>query len=221
MTSIDYHVLLKWQPHAFAIMFDRMDMVYTNLKVSIGTFLLGVVDGYLLYMYETGKIKDWPVWFRKYALKVALLLIANSYFGSIILSSPYIAQLLPSPDDLKSETITILMPTFKMITEISMSVTLLLLATGGGYKFVRDILSGRTFRILSHLSFAVFMIHMDLIYMLPIHESDIDYRVLWGNAVFYIVVSYICACIIHVVYEMPINNVVRYIMKRAKGLIAV
>jgi len=212
--NIDYMVILHWQPHVYAIMADRLHNVYTDLVVRLSTYLLGVMAGHLLYLYETNQIKRWPSWVERVGLKVALIVGASFFMGGPILANPYLNQFLPSIDDLDSDTVVVLIPLFKSAMELCISVSLLLLASGGGYNWVSDTLSSKAAKVLSNISYGVFLVHVEVMYKVPAVKFESSYWFLFLYSIFFIVLSNLVSFAIYLLYEMPINNVMRHIIRK-------
>uniref|UniRef100_A0A6G1SPM1 Nose resistant to fluoxetine protein 6 n=1 Tax=Aceria tosichella TaxID=561515 RepID=A0A6G1SPM1_9ACAR len=220
VAKIDYRIVLNWQPHVYALMADRLHEVYTDPAVRMSTYLLGVIVGHLLYLYETGYIKQWPAWFRAWAMKFALLLASCFFLGAPILASPYVNQFLPTKDDIDSDAVVWLIPLFKSAMELSICVMVLLLVTGGGFGFIRRILASQAMKILSNISYAVFLTHVEIMYKLPAHQMDSDYWHLYKHAIFFIVIAHIISFFIHLFFEMPVHNLTRHLFKRAFKIIS-
>lgn len=212
---IDYEVLLHWTPQVYSILADRLHDVYTNLSVRLSTYLLGVVVGHLLYLYDTQQIKKWPTWFTAIGLKLALLCASIFFMGAWVISNPTINRFLPAAEQVDSDLAVILIPIFKAAMEICMSVGILLLVTGSGYKWVRELLSSNIIKVLSNISYGVFLFHIELMYKVPLLEIESNYWILFIFTTFYIVFSNAVAFAIYLFYEMPINNVLRYVFQRA------
>jgi hypothetical protein len=212
--KVDYRILLNWHPHVYALMADRLHEVYTNPAVRMSTYLLGVIVGHLLYMYESRQIKQWPGWFRACALKAALLLGVCFFLGAPLLASPLVNQFLPNKQDIDSDTVVWLIPLFKSTMEVSICVIVLLLVTGGGFACVRRALASKTMKVLSNISYAVFLTHVEIMYKLPANQLDSDYWHLYKHATFFIVVAHAVSFVLHLFYEMPIHYITRHAFKR-------
>lgn len=210
--NIDYRVVIRWKPHVYSILADRLHDVYTNLSVRLSTYLLGVVIGHLLYLYETRQIPDLPKGLRKYGMKIALLVASVFFMGGPLIARFY--YLFPSPDEIDSDLVVILIPVFKGAMELSMCVILLLLASGGGYKWISTFLTGKYAKILSNISYGVFLVHVEVMYKIPSFKFESSYWYLFVYSTFFVVCSIVAAFLIHVLYEMPVNNVLRYLIRR-------
>lgn len=209
-------MLAQWKPHVYTIGADRLHEVYTDLFVRLGTFLVGVATGHLLYLYETREIKEWPKWFKNIGIKVNLISATLFFFGGPLLANPYINQFLPDPKDYDSDGLAILVPLFKVAMEINLGFILLLLVTGGGYSIINRLLSSNIAKIMANISYGVFLIHVEIMYKIKIQQIESSYWSLYVHSIFIIVVSNIVAFIIHLLYEMPINNLIRYIVSKIK-----
>lgn len=177
--------------------------------------MLSIITGHVLYLYETRQIKAWPVWFKNCALKGSLVLASVLFFGAPLLASPMINQFLPKSDILDGATIVWLIPIFKTAMEIAMCLTLLSIMTGGGYKWFRDLSSSRTFKIMSNISYLVFLIHIEMIFKITLQKIMSNWWVLWALSTYVVVASNLIALILYILLEMPINNVLRVAFKRA------
>lgn len=213
--NIDYKILVMWPPHVYSILFDRLHDVYTNLMVRLGTYLLGVCLGHLLYLYESKQIKEWPHWFRRYVLKMALLNCGLLFFGVGKLDMFEVKQNLSSSENVDSNLAVILIPFFKCSMEISICIVLLSLLTGGGYKWIKDILTSHIMSICSKISYCVFLVHVEVLYKLPAMKFEANYWYLFTYGLMFVTVSNIVALLIHSLYEMPINNITRHFMRKA------
>lgn len=213
--SIDYGIVLEWQPHIYALMLDRLHNVYTNFFVRMSTYLLGVILGHLLYLYETRQIREWPGWLRRYGIKLALLIGLMFFFAVNIVSSPLVSRFLPPRDQIHSDTVALLVPLFKTAMELCICVTLLLLLTGSGYKLVHELLHNRAMKILASISYAVFLTHIEILYKVPSIPLESNYWYLYLMSTFLIVSSHVLSFFLHLLYEMPINNLSRPLFKRA------
>lgn len=218
--AIDYKIMLKWQPHVYSLMADRLHDVYTDFGIRMSTYMMSVVVGHLLYLYETRQIKRWPKWFQDWALKVSLTIVFALFFGAPILASPMLSGLMPDLDKLSSDSIVLLVPLFKYAMESSICVILLCLMTGGGLNWIREAFSSRAFKILSEISYAVFLIHIEIMYKLPQTKYTSSYWYLFIHASFFITSAYLLATIIYIFYEMPINNILREVFRRALNYIS-
>lgn len=218
--NIDYQIVLHWKPHVYSLMADRLHDVYTDFYVRVSTYLLGVILGHLLYLYETRRIKQWPDWLRKYGMPVSFFVGTSFFLGAKIISNPFINQFMPAREDVNSHHVVLLIPLFKTAMELCQFTVTLLLLTGNGYKWVRDILSSRTMKILSNISYTVFLTHVEIMYKLPSSLFEANYWNLFIFSCFFIVLSHIVSFILYTFYEMPINNVLRYVFKRAYSCIS-
>lgn len=212
--DIDYKILLKWQPHVYNILTDRLHDVYTNLSIRLSTYLLGIVVGHFLYLYEQGRIKRIPRWFKRYGLKLALLVGSMTFMGAPLLANSSINQYLPSPEQLDSNTVVMMIPFFKVMMELCICVILLALTTGGGFKWLTELLSSLPARVLSNISYGVFLVHIEVMYQTPLYKYDSNWFYLFLYSTFFIILSNVIAFFMHVLYEMPINNVLRYVFKK-------
>lgn len=220
VAKIDYCILLAWQPHVYSLMADRLHEVYTNPAVRMSTYLLGVIVGHLLYMYEQRQIKQWPGWFRRWGMKVALLLACCFFLGAPLLASPLINQFLPGREQIDSTAVVWLIPMFKGVMELSICAIILLLVTGGGFSFVRRILASQAMKILSNLSYAVFLTHVEIMYKLPAHQLDSDYWHLFKHVIFFIILAHVVAFFLHLFFEMPVHFMTRHLFKKVFKLIS-
>ena len=213
--NIDYRILLKWQPHVYALMTDRLHDVYTNPLVRLSTYLLGITVGHLLYAYRNGCINQWPVSFTRFGMKTALSIGMAFFFGPQLIVSPILRPLLPRPDQINSDLVVLLIPLFKSAMEFSICVMILLLVTNsGGYAFIRDLLSSRTMKILSNISYAVFLTHVEIMYKLPAQQFDSNWWQLFIHAIFLIVISNLFSFVLHILFELPIQNITAHMFRR-------
>lgn len=213
--NIDYKVMLAWQPHVYSIMADRLHDVYTDFYVRMSTYLLGVVVGHILYLYEIGRIKELPKLLRLIGMKLAICVGFVLYFGARVIANPIINQFLPSPESLTSDTVVLLIPIFKNTMEICLAILVLLLSTGGGSPSVRYLLSTQTMKILSNISYAVFLTHVEVMYKLPGIRFESSYWYLFVYAIYFIITTQVVSFLLHLFYEMPINYIIRHIFKKA------
>lgn len=213
--DIDYQIVLRWQPHTYKTMLDRLEPLYKDFTIRLGTYMFSIITGHVLYLYETRQIKAWPKWFKTWAIKGSLLLAAALFFGAPILASPKINQFLPKSDNIDGATIVLLIPIFRTTMEIAMCLTILSLMTGGGTKLVRVLLASRPFKILSNLSYIVFLIHIEVMFKITLQKVMINWWIGWGLSCLLVVLCYLIALFIHILFEMPINNILRVIFKRA------
>lgn len=213
--NIDYEILLHWKPHVYALLADRLHDVYTNLAIRLSTYLMGVVVGHLLYLYEIRRIKQWPNWFTKIGLKLALSCASVFFMGALVISHPMINQFLPAANQVDSDLAVVLIPVFKTAMEICMATGILLLVTGSGYTWVGELLSSSTIKVMSNISYGVFLVHIEMMYKLPLVKLDSNYWTLFVHTVFHIAASNMLAFFIHLLYEMPINNIQRYLFQKA------
>jgi hypothetical protein len=216
--NIDYKILLKLHPHTYAIMTDRLHDVYTNSLVRLSTYLLGITIGHLLYLYERRHIEQWPKWFREWGMKVALTVGLTFFYGAQLLASPLVNRFLPHRDQIDSDVVVLLIPLFKSAMEFSICVMILLMVTGGGSALVRRILTSQTMKILASISYAVFLTHVEIMYKLPIQRFASSWWQLIIHAIFFNVFTNIVSFILHLLFEMPVHNLTRHLLKRASKL---
>lgn len=213
--DIDFHVLLRWKPHSFAIATNRLIDCYVSLATRISSYLLGTIVGHLLYLYKIGKIQRWPRWFERYACKLACLTASMLFMGPLVLTNNLVQTLLPKATDIKPELLVYLCPIFKLLMEICLSVILLVLVSGGGYKWLTDLLSSKTAKVLSFISYGVFMTHIELMFKLPSLKYETSYAYLFMGASYFVLTAHLVALFLHLVYEMPINNILRRLVALA------
>lgn len=210
----DFTVLIEWKTHVYSVLTDRSHDVYTDLMVRISSYLMGMIAGHLIYLYETRTIKRWPHLFKKFGIKFALLTATSFFFGPRIIAQPMINQFLPKSAD--SDTIAILIPLFKGAIEICLCIMLVLLITGHGFSIINQLLASNFLKILSKVSYGVFLIHIEVMFKTYAIKFESSYSVLFVYQVFFITVSYIIAFFMHFLYEMPINNLVRQALHKSK-----
>lgn len=177
--------------------------------------MLSLVTGHILYLYETRQIKAWPRWFKYWAIKGSLAFGSILFFGAPILASPMVNQFLPKSENLDNATIVLLIPIFKTTMEIAMCFTLLSMMTGGGSRWFRDLCSSRPFKIMSNISYVVYLIHIEMIFKVYLQKIMSNWWFLWGMSTAVVVFCFVIALFVHILYEMPINNILRIVFKRA------
>lgn len=218
-SNIDYVVLINWQPHVYSILADRLHDAYTDLVTRLSTYLLGCIVGHLLYMYETRQIKQWPDWFQRHGMKTALVVGGIFFMGAPLLSNPYISQFMPDSKYVDSDTAALFIPFFKNAMEISIGAVLLLLVTGGGYRWLTDLLSSNISKILANISYCVFLLHVEIMYKVKTQQIESTYWSLYVHSIFFIGVANLAGFFVHTLYEMPINNMLRYIFQKLLRLV--
>jgi len=212
--NVDYTLLLTWQPHIYSLMADRLHHVYTDFFVRLGTNLMGVVVGHLLYLYENGRIPEPPRWVRSIIPKMALIIGIILFFAGRFIANPYINQFLPSAESMTSDSVLLLVPGFKSIMEFCLSIMLLNLITGGGFKAINALLANKMMKFLCSISYAVFLCHIEVMYKAPLMRFDTTVpEHLAVYAISFIVVSHMVALVVHLLYEMPLNNLMREALK--------
>lgn len=214
--DVDFSLYTNFEPHGPAIAAERMNQAHTDLIVRFGSCcLLGVIVGHLLYLYETRKIARWPRWFRLLGLKIVLLVIASLYFGVPVLEHPLISQYLPPRPTEINRTVAIWSFSLaQLIPDIIVCIFILLTTTGSGSKTFIKLMSSRISKIFANTSYAVYLIHLEVIFKFPYMKVENLYWYLLLASIFHIFTSNLLAFLIHVLYEMPINHIVRYSMGR-------
>lgn len=205
---------MTWHPHVYSILADRLHDVYTDLLTRLSTYLLGVLVGHILFLYETRQIKQWPDWLKNYGLKLALTVGFAFFMGAPLLANPYINQFLPNVDDIDSDTAAIFIPLFRAAMEFCICLVLLILVTGGGYGWLNDFLSSNICKVLANISYCVFLVHVEVMYKVKVQKIESTYWSLFCHSTFFIVFSSGISFSIYLLYEMPINNLLRYVFRK-------
>lgn len=207
--KIDYTMMMTWKPFAFAMLSQRLDKVYVDVLLRLSSYMFGMIVGHLLHLREKRIIKEWPAWFNKILVKLAMFIALATFMGAPILKSPYVNQYLPSREEIKSEDIVYVVPVFKAIMEICISIMFLSIASAKPDGWFPRLLSCRIAKILSTISYGVFLFHIEIMHKLHTMRFPSKFSNLYVYTTFIVMASFALSFIVHVMIEMPVNNVLR------------
>lgn len=214
MTKVDFHEVLRYEPNLISAGTDTLNEIYTDMNIRISTYLYGVLLGHLLYRYESGDIKQWPVWFRRYGWRLGLGLGAFIFSLGIVFTNPLVKLLLPPVDDIDGRIPMSFFLVLKFLMETSLAISILLATTGNAWSWLTNLLSARFFKVMSSLSYAVFLIHVEIMYKTQADRFDFDLSWIRMYSVYFIVASFLISFFMHLLFEMPINNIMHHYQRR-------
>lgn len=206
---IDHRSMLEWSFMTITNVSDDYVQGYVNPKYRCLAHLIGLSGGYILYRYERGDIKKWPIWFLHLSKGYLVLYI---YFVCTLTSSSSLVNL-------ENEEIA---PQIKWIAAIvagglhgltSIAVTLFILLYTTNQLEILSFTSNRLFnrliKPLANAALSIMLVHLPLQYYhtqkLRHLEELSSYRFFVNNLI-WTLESIALASIVHILYELPMRR---------------
>ncbi|CAA2977147.1 Hypothetical predicted protein [Olea europaea subsp. europaea] len=210
--SVDPHMayeLNDLRSHGFAFMFGSIHHLYTYPHFRICSILIGMMAGYYLYKFgeQNDELKEWPAWFKGWATKTSWITILLIIVG---FSNAPTMRYYIAPHHQK--LFTNLFTTGRIVWASCNAILFMRMVSDWRRNFLMRMFSGRFWQALVRLNLALLLIHMDVLLYFMASSTNLSYftkqNILagFGNAYFY---SIPCAIVLHVVYENPINKLMR------------
>lgn len=184
---------------------------YSASHNRMSQFLIGVIFGYILHLYEEGKINKWSRWFTEYATKLATVSIV------VVLVSAIFPHSLLKHDPLNFYVAFLMTIFTHSLWPFTSAVLFTRMMTDWSGSYLVKISSGKFFHVLSKLGMAILVVHMDIIVLqIFAHRSKPTTRsfavwTLFGSTYFY---SVILGLILHILFELPITILINQMMRR-------
>lgn len=208
-------LLFKWEPHSFTVLMNRLTITYITMASRVSTYYIGVTLGHLLYLYNQGKIVEFPKIVRCFGAPVALLTLAIIFWGPRLVTLSIRAGYFNLQDNQLGQIIIVgAIILFKMLVEISVFVLLLLLTTGSLPDLITRMLDNKFMKVCSNLSYGVFLNHIEIITKPAYYQFESHWEQIYIISLGFIVSSYLISLLTHLFIELPINNLTRLISKR-------
>lgn len=195
--------------------FEALNFIYTGIIYRAYAFLIGIITGLILYHYaETGKIRDWPGWFKGLATKLSLLFIV----AIKILPFAYAAfrtkeSSLPGP----MELLLFMAVIDRLLWCLSNAVIMLRLMTDWKEGFLARHSSNKFWSIMVKLNYCILLTHM---HVLVLDVASASSRVTFSKTalissfVAIYMKSVVAAIFLFVLVENPIQKVVKGVIDR-------
>lgn len=185
---------------------------YMSSLGRLGSVTMGCLVGYLLKLYEDGKIINWPNWLRS-NLTVAI----SSSLSIIIFLLPMVGDkfgMVTLNEFVWSNAIVI------VVYPILISVLTLNLTTVNNHKVTVRFFAHSFFHVFNRLGLIIFLIHWEIIFIAltnfeqaPSYGFFTDIFKVWT---FGTVLSIAFALVIHILIEAPLGRFLMILVERTK-----
>lgn len=182
-------------------------------------FLVGSVTGYLLYKYNQTPKRQWPQWFKNHVTKLScffmIILTTTSIVHPLLLKTPLVTQL-----KYQHWLIWLYLTIFRFFWCVSNSVIFMRMTTDWKHGCFMRAFSGRFWRAMSKLNYGILLVHLNAImYHLGTGTIAYDYFTI-NRSMLYLFANYmmsiLCALVLHVGFESPIDHLVKLILYSKK-----
>lgn len=178
----------------------------------LGSVSAGCLIGYLLRMYEVGKIHDWPSWIRS-----TVTTIINVILHVIIVFLPILGY-KSGIDFLNLEGIISFNSLTTVIWPILNSQLIIFATTIYNHKALVRFLSHSFWHILNKLGLMIYLVHWEIIFTtLTSHDEAPTYGYMtdimktWAFGIF---ISILVAFVAHILIEAPLSRLIMVIYRR-------
>lgn len=228
----DFNNLLpiaNFMPHGLKTYITFFEHNYAQPQYRIPAYLIGLLAGYIMFKYEDAILKfrstkrakyqpvvtstaaitsdespDWPDMFKRFGLLLSLLCLA------ICCITPLIATRLPFNEFFARLLVAFIMPSYHILFSVAIAIYILLASTGHGNKLVTGLLSSSYWKPLARVSLSALLVNIEIInYFIQTRKEtlNINDQSLFVLNVSSIVVTYIVAVIVCVLFEAPLRGI--------------
>lgn len=192
--------------------FDEFSSIYVRAHHQIGLSVIGLWTGYALYLYDRGKIKDWPQWLKGAGTKAASMTTIL-----LFIMRPLLFASGPTETVQKEQLVLHSFVSFRLLWALSNMILILRLTTDWkDILFKGRLLRGSFFKAAGKLHFAMLLIHIDLITMFAFTaEGSTATSVAIGliseasSTYFY---SFVLAVPVYVCFENPFSELIKRVI---------
>lgn len=214
-----YNSVYSLEPHLFDILegfkgditfvSSKRSDLYTNIQFRIGSMLIGVLSGYVLYCYQEGAIKDWPAWFKSYATRLALVaaVFVKLYLATLPLQYAYVFPYIA----IRHRLYPHIFVASRFIWAAACAILFLRVTTDWRHSFLVRLTNGNAFRVLSKLNYTVLLLHLDILHWIfDDTQRQNEYSHLSTTAMAAtLVYSLVLGFFIHICFESPISGMLK------------
>lgn len=199
--------------HGAMILLTEASHLYTNPFYRIPAILVGILAGHALFRYEQRPAPNWSWSFRWLATPAALLLASCALTMSLRLIGPR-AVLGPAG---AAYLPAVLLSSYRVVWSLLSAVLLLRVLTDWRANSIMRACSSRFFRVLARLTYALFLIHWDVLtYQMNTRTSEWVF-----NRAFYVPLA-VTTCfwgvplsvLLYVALENPLNKLTKTYLLR-------
>lgn len=158
---------------------------------------------------EGQEVLDWPEMFKEYGFSL------SAFCVTVCCITPYAATRLPFNKFFARFAVAIVMPTYHILFSLAIAIYIMLSSTGHGNKLITNLLSSPLWKPFARLSLCVVVTNIEVInYFIQTskHTQSIDDKVLFVLNLSSIVVSYIVAIVVCILFEAPSRGILNLVL---------
>lgn len=206
--------LFLWDVYSFANFINRLAETYVSLPYRVNAYLLGVVLGHILYVYEKGCIQRMPKILSRFGFYATVLAGTILYKGNRNLTWALRNKLIDPYAEDSQHFMALAANVSKAITELVMAIFLLVLTTNNAPRWISKILDNKLMQVLSCLTFGVFLNHLEIIEKVSLPEIPTDWDVLTIMNCGFLCLCFATSLFTHLLIELPVNNLTKKLFTR-------
>lgn len=207
--------MAKIRLHVYPLISRFAAEFYNTAFNRIGPVAIGILGGHALYLYDIGKIRQWPAFMRGLGFK--LILIMHVF----IMILPTLGKLTDDPASRDDTDLTIFILSNSSIKPIwslvNTALILRLITDLRQHSILAQLMSHNLWHCLGKLCFISYLIHYEIILVLlkSRQEGLVDPN--WSNAgrefSYAFLLSTALSYCIYLLYEAPVNNLIMCAMR--------
>jgi len=215
-TAVKTSDMAKVRLHVYPLISRFAAEFYNTAWNRIGPVAIGIFGGHMLYLYDVGRIKQWPAFMRGTWFRFVLAL------HILILTLPMIGRFTDDPAQSGDTNTTIFIlsnATIKPIWSLINTIFLLRLITDlRSHSVLARLMSHNIWHCLGKLCFTSYLIHYEIILTLlkSRPEGLIDPN--WSNALrefsAVFLISTVISFFIYILYEAPMNSLITLVFAK-------
>lgn len=215
----DLRPIARFSPHAFKTYISHFSSNYTRPYYRIPAYLIGLLIGYRLHVFETAKLEfgkgrpksgseprgepDWPVAFKRYAMPLCVTLIA------LCCITPVIGSRLPFNKLAAKIMVALVNNSYHVMFSLAVGLYILLATTGHGEPHLNWLLSAPFWKPLARLSLCAVLINVEVINYIVQSNTRLQYltnQYQLSMNLLCISATYLASIVVCVLFEAPVRT---------------
>lgn len=189
--------------------FGTSSYLYTTFEYRFGGFFIGLIAGYITFMYYKAQIKQWPVWFKTHATRAAVLLVVGSELFPLVYPVLY-RNVFPLVEPIRPHIAQTFFVNLRPIWAVANAIIMLRMITDWKDSTFFKLTNGNLLRMVCKVMYSVALVHFDVIIYFSTQGVEAVDRFSVSQALTVgscsLVVSFVIGTIFYLVIESPLNT---------------
>lgn len=196
---------------AMAIFGRNTGTVYTTFQNRFGGLFIGLIAGYIIFLYYKSQIKDWPNWFKNHATKFAASFVISVELVPLLLPVLY-RNFYAVVEPIRPHIAKHFFVTMRPFWCTANAVIMMRMITDWKDSTFFKLTNGNLLRMVSKVMYSVALVHVEVIVYFLTQTNDLITRFTMANALSLgsnsLLVSFVFGTLFHLIFESPIHVLV-------------